>query len=86
MGVIEKATAADKDEVLKLYKAQLGREYCPWDDEYPGNGCHYAFNQAVVFEIRQHKGRCINEHRNGRKKINGKLGAHDGKHHQNCQG
>ena len=35
MGVIEKATAADKDEVLKLYKAQLGREFCPWNEYYP---------------------------------------------------
>ena len=35
MRVIEKATAKDKDEILKLYKAQLGREYCPWNEYYP---------------------------------------------------
>ena len=35
MRVIEKATAKDKDEILKLYKSQLGRKYCPWNDDYP---------------------------------------------------
>ena len=35
MRVIEKATAKDKDEILKLYKSQLGREYCPWNEYYP---------------------------------------------------
>ena len=29
------ATKMDKEDVLSLYKIQLGREYCPWDDEYP---------------------------------------------------
>lgn len=26
----------NKEEILKLYKIQLGREFCPWDDSYPG--------------------------------------------------
>ena len=27
----------DKEEkVLALYQMQLGREYCAWDDHYPG--------------------------------------------------
>ncbi|MBP5608017.1 MAG: GNAT family N-acetyltransferase [Lachnospiraceae bacterium] len=30
------ATQQDKDEILKLYKAQLGREFCPWTEGYPG--------------------------------------------------
>ncbi len=29
------ATNNDKDEILKLYKAQLGREFCPWNEYYP---------------------------------------------------
>ena len=29
------ATAADSAEVLALYKAQLGREFCPWNEFYP---------------------------------------------------
>ena len=35
MRVIEKATVKDKEEILKLYKSQLGRQYCPWNEEYP---------------------------------------------------
>ena len=25
------AKEEDKNEILALYKAQIGREYCPWD-------------------------------------------------------
>ena len=32
------ATENDREEVLAIYKAQLGRPFCPWDDEYPSNG------------------------------------------------
>ncbi len=32
------ATEDDREEVLALYKSQLGRPFCPWDDEYPSNG------------------------------------------------
>ena len=32
---IVNATAQDKDAILKLYKAQIGREFCPWTEEYP---------------------------------------------------
>jgi ribosomal protein S18 acetylase RimI-like enzyme len=35
MSNIVAATPEDKDEILKLYKAQIGREFCPWTDEYP---------------------------------------------------
>ncbi len=35
MGIIEKAKVEDKNEILSLYKAQLGREYCPWNEHYP---------------------------------------------------
>ena len=34
---IVNASEADRNEVLRLYKIQLGREYCPWDETYPGN-------------------------------------------------
>lgn len=30
------AAKQDKEEILKLYKAQLGREFCPWTEDYPG--------------------------------------------------
>ncbi len=32
------AAEEDREEVLQLYKAQLGRAFCLWDEEYPGNG------------------------------------------------
>ena len=35
MRTIEHATEADKAEILALYKIQLGREFCPWNENYP---------------------------------------------------
>ena len=37
MGTIEYATEKDRAQLLALYRAQVGKEFCPWDDEYPGN-------------------------------------------------
>ena len=34
--VIVPAAEKDREELLALYRAQIGREFCPWDDEYPG--------------------------------------------------
>jgi Acetyltransferases len=34
---ILKATEEDRSEILALYRAQLGREYCAWDEDYPGD-------------------------------------------------
>ena len=31
------ATEQDRSELLALYRAQLGREFCAWDEDYPGN-------------------------------------------------
>ncbi len=36
--VIVKAKEEDRSEVLALYRAQIGRDFCPWDEEYPSNG------------------------------------------------
>ena len=30
-------TEEDRGVILSLYRAQLGREYCPWDEEYPSD-------------------------------------------------
>ena len=30
------ATQQDADSVLHLYRAQIGREYCFWNEDYPG--------------------------------------------------
>ena len=32
---IMSAAEADKEEILVLYKSQIGQEYCAWDDHYP---------------------------------------------------
>ena len=37
MGVIELATEKDRSQILELYKAQKGREYCAWDEDYPSD-------------------------------------------------
>ena len=34
---IKLATENNRAEILSLYKAQIGRENCPWTDEYPSN-------------------------------------------------
>lgn len=31
------ATEEDRDEILSLYKMQLGREFCPWNEDYPSH-------------------------------------------------
>ena len=31
------ASEEDRDEIMSLYRAQIGREYCPWSEEYPSN-------------------------------------------------
>lgn len=34
---IRMATEADREQLLTLYKCQHGREYCPWEEDYPSN-------------------------------------------------
>ena len=34
---ILKATEEDREEIIALYRAQIGRDCCPWDEEYPSN-------------------------------------------------
>ena len=31
------ATEEDRAEILALYDAQKGREFCPWSEDYPSN-------------------------------------------------
>ena len=35
--VIVLATENDREELMALYTAQMGREFCPWEEGYPGN-------------------------------------------------
>ena len=34
---IFKATEEDRGEILTLYRAQIGREFCPWNEDYPSD-------------------------------------------------
>ena len=54
MRVIEQATAKDKDEILKLYRAQLGREFCPWNEYYPSMvEIDFDLSRDALFVMRQ---------------------------------
>lgn len=44
------ATKADAAAILKLYKSQLGREFCPWTDRYPGeNEIAFDLSRKALF-------------------------------------
>ena len=34
---IVKATENDRKEIIALYRMQHGREFCPWDEDYPSD-------------------------------------------------
>lgn len=47
------ATEADRDKLLALYKSQLGREFCPWDEDYPSNeSIDYDLSRDAVFVMK----------------------------------
>ena len=37
MNIIELATEKDRKQILELYELQKGREYCPWNEDYPSD-------------------------------------------------
>lgn len=54
MRVIETANASDKDEILQLYKAQLGRDFCPWNEYYPSmDEIEYDLSRDALFVMRE---------------------------------
>lgn len=51
------ATEEDRDEILALYKMQLGRDYCPWDEEYPSNKeIDYDLSRDALFVMKMNGG------------------------------
>ena len=34
---IVSAKEEDREGIMALYKSQLGRDYCPWDEDYPSD-------------------------------------------------
>ena len=48
------ATEKDKPEILSLYKAQLGRENCPWTDEYPSiESIDFDLSRDALFVLKK---------------------------------
>ncbi len=35
--MIIQAVESDREELLNLYRSQIGKEFCPWSDDYPGD-------------------------------------------------
>lgn len=47
------ATPGDKEEILSLYKAQIGREFCPWTEEYPdGETIDFDLGRDSLFVLK----------------------------------
>ena len=47
------ATEADRDEILSLYKAQLGSECCAWSEDYPSNETiDYDLSRDALFVLK----------------------------------
>ena len=47
------ATEADTDAVLRLYREQIGREFCFWTDEYPGpDTVEYDLSRDALFVMK----------------------------------
>ncbi|MBQ6024857.1 MAG: GNAT family N-acetyltransferase [Lachnospiraceae bacterium] len=44
--IIVPATENDKAEILSLYKAQIGRENCPWTEDYPSS-------ESIDFDLKR---------------------------------
>ena len=54
MRKIEHATRADAEEILALYRTQLGREFCPWNEEYPTMGeIDFDLDRDSLFIMRE---------------------------------
>lgn len=53
------ATESDREQIMKLYKEQLGREFCPWDEDYPSNETiDYDLSRDALFVMKEN-GRII---------------------------
>lgn len=47
------ATEEDRSEILSLYKTQIGREFCPWNEDYPSNGeIDWDFSRDALFVLK----------------------------------
>ena len=60
MRAIVQAEEKDKEEILRLYKTQLGREFCPWDEIYPGEKeIEFDLSRDALFVMKDEKEKII---------------------------
>lgn len=58
-GRIELAVEEDREEILALYRKQIGQQFCPWTDEYPGNDTiDFDFSRDALYVMKEN-GRVI---------------------------
>lgn len=54
------ARAEEKEEILQLYQAQIGREYCPWNEDYPGmEEIDFDLSRESLFVMKNEKNEII---------------------------
>ena len=54
------ATEADTDAILSLYRAQVGREFCFWNEDYPGpETIAFDLSRDALFVMKDEKGEII---------------------------
>ena len=54
------ATAADTDAVLQLYREEIGRPFCFWDEDYPGpDTVAFDLSRDALFVMKDEKGEII---------------------------
>ena len=56
---IEQAGEEDREEILALYHMQVGREFCPWTEQYPGEDeITYDLSRDALYVMKE-EGRII---------------------------
>ena len=54
MNNIQLATEEDRQQILDLYEEQKGREFCPWDEDYPSNETiDYDLSRDALFVMKE---------------------------------
>ena len=54
------ATEADAEAVLRLYREQIGREFCFWTEEYPGQDTiDFDLSRDALFVMKDEDGKIV---------------------------
>jgi len=55
--IFEKASEADRDDLLALYRSQIGHNGCPWTEEYPSDATiDFDLSRESLFVLRSGDG------------------------------